>query len=76
MGSKKPSQSELVLDYMRAYGSISTIEAFEYLKITRLSARIFDLARKGFIFNREYKTTKNNKRYIEYSIAYDPNVSE
>ena len=71
MGSKI-SQTDLVLAWMRAYGTISTIEAFEYLKITRLSARIFDLKMLGFVFNAERKVSKEGKRYVEYSISYDP----
>lgn len=69
---KKASQTDLVLAWLRAYGTISTLEAFEYLKITRLSARIFDLKRLGFVFNEDRKTSKEGKRYVEYSISYDP----
>lgn len=70
--NKKPSQTDLVLAWLRAYGTISTIEAFEYLKITRLSARIFDLKNMGFVFNAERKVSKEGKRYVEYSILHDP----
>lgn len=69
---RKISQSDLVLAWLRAYGTISTIEAFEYLKITRLSARIYDLKRLGFVFNAERKVSKEGKRYVKYSILHDP----
>ncbi len=37
------SQEELVLKYIKDFGSISTLEAFKDLGITRLSAKIFNL---------------------------------
>ena len=46
----KKSQNERVLQYMRDFGSITTLQAFTDLGVTRLSARIWDL-------RREYKIT-------------------
>lgn len=69
---KKASQNDYVLAWLRAYGSISTLEAFEWLKITRLSARIYDLKKLGFVFDTKRKVSKEGKRYLEYSILYDP----
>lgn len=43
----KKSQNEQVLDYLMAYGSITTLEAYERLGITRLSGRIYDLRKEG-----------------------------
>lgn len=40
-------QQERVLNYMSDYGSISSLEAFRDLGVTRLSAVIFNLKRKG-----------------------------
>lgn len=37
------TQGARVLDYMREYGSITSLEAFRDLGITRLSGVIFDL---------------------------------
>lgn len=56
---KKASQNDLVLAYIRAYGSITTLEAFRDLGITRLSARIYDLSRAGHKFKREMIAGKN-----------------
>lgn len=39
------TQEELVLQYIKDFGSISTLEAFKDLGITRLSAKIFNLRR-------------------------------
>ena len=44
----KPTQAERVLDWMRLFGSINTIEAVQELFILRLSARIYELKQLGF----------------------------
>lgn len=56
------TQSKRVLDYMRQYGSITTLEAFRDLGITRLSGVIFDL-RKSYVINS--KTERSRNRYGE-----------
>lgn len=56
---KKASQNDYVLAWLRAYGSISTMEAFQYLGITRLSARIWELRNEGYVFDEENETCKN-----------------
>ena len=40
---KEVNQNDLVLAYIRAYGSITTLEAFRDLGIARLASRICDL---------------------------------
>ena len=72
---KKASQTDYVLAWIRAYGSISTMEAFRYLGVTRLSARIYDLKEQGFIFTTEKKKSKDGKHYFAYKIFYDPTRS-
>ena len=42
------TQKELVLDYMRRHGSITTKECFDNLGITRLSAALFLLKQDGY----------------------------
>ena len=41
------SQCSAVLQFMKEFGGITSMQAFEYFKITRLSARIHDLRRNG-----------------------------
>ena len=41
--SKKNTQVEQVLDYIKKYGSITPFEAIYELGVTRLSARIYEL---------------------------------
>lgn len=41
------TQCERVKDYMERFGSISTLEAFQDLGVTRLASRIHDLRMQG-----------------------------
>lgn len=43
------SQRDIILTHMIDYGSITSIEAFEDYKVTRISAVIFDLRHKDKI---------------------------
>ena len=67
---KLSKKAQRVFDYMKDFGSITTLEAYNDLGETRLSARIFELKDKGFdisfewveILNR-YKEKCRVKRY-------------
>lgn len=41
------TQNEMVLDYIKRNGSITPMEAFESLSITRLAAVVWNLKRAG-----------------------------
>lgn len=56
------TQANRVLDYMRKHGSITTLEAFRDLGITRLSRVIFDLKKDYAISS---KTESGRNRYGE-----------
>ena len=66
------TQNEMILDYVKKHGSITTYECYTNLFITRLSARIWDLKNKyGCNFREEWITKKNRygktvsfKKYI------------
>ena len=53
------SQKERVLEYLEENGSITSMEAFRKLGVTRLSAVIFDLKRSGYEFDTVTETRKN-----------------
>lgn len=59
----KTTQCERIIDYMRRYGSISNLEAFNDLGVARLASRIHDLKEMGYHIIGETKTAKN--RYGE-----------
>lgn len=48
-----------VFDYMTDFGSITTLQAFTDLGETRLSARIFELQKKGVHISGEIILVKN-----------------
>lgn len=56
-------QCERILNYIDNFGSISTIQAFTDLGVTRLASRIYDLKQMGIEIESETKTSKN--RYGE-----------
>ena len=69
----KTTQCMRILDYMRQFGSISTLEAFNDLGVARLAARISDLKVQGYTIVSETKTAKNrfgeNTSFKVYRLA-------
>ena len=57
------TQSERIIKYMNDFGSITTLEAFTELGITRLASRIHDIRRMGIEI--ESETVKGKNRYDE-----------
>lgn len=66
------SQKKMVLDYIREFGSITSLDAFKDLGITRLSAVIFDLRESGYNIFTDWEQSKNRfgqpTRYARYSL--------
>jgi len=69
------THQDRTLQYMRDFGSISSLEAFRDLGNTRLSATIFCLKEKGYNIKTETETSKNrygeNTTYARYSLVED-----
>lgn len=42
------NHTQIILNHLRKYKTITTLEAFELYGITRLPSRIFDLRESGF----------------------------
>lgn len=59
------SQNMTILNHLKAYRSITTIEAFEKYGITRLSARIFELKEQDIKIITSKKKVMN--RYGKYT---------
>lgn len=59
VGVKKPTQTKRIIQYMREMGGITSLDAFREIGCTRLSARIADLERLGWSFNRTSQASKN-----------------
>lgn len=70
--SKEITQEIRVLNYMLDFGSISSWEAIKELGITRISARIFNLRKKGYFIENEWEYTTNRYgdkiKYVRYTL--------
>lgn len=69
------SQTERIIKYLKERGKITSFEAYAYLGITQLGARIDDLQKQGYVFKKEQKTGKDRygkpTRFVEYSLMED-----
>ena len=65
------TQCEKVIEYIKQFGSITTMDAFSDLGITRLASRIHDLTNQGYEFDKKYIHKRNRYgepiHYLEYS---------
>ena len=66
------TQCDRIIDYIKRFGSITTIEAFTDLGITRLASRIHDLTEDGYDIERQTESGKNRfgekVHYTRYSL--------
>ena len=66
-------QQSDILRYIFDYGSISTMEAFSDLNITKLSTRISEMKAMGIEFDQAFETRKNRfgktVRFMRYRRA-------
>ena len=66
-------QQSDILSYIFDYGSISPMEAFSDLNITKLSTRISEMKAMGIEFDQAFETRKNRfgktVRYMRYRRA-------
>ena len=53
------NRSERVYEYMREFGSITTLDAFRDLGCTRLACAISEMKREGHSVRKTYETRKN-----------------
>lgn len=67
------SQQLAILEYIRRYGSISPMEAFADLGITKLSTRISEMKMLGIQFAQDYESRTNRigkpVRFMRYRRA-------
>ena len=64
------TQTNIVLFHLERYGSITSMEAFENYGITRLSAAVFTLRKRGYDINTtiQHATNRYGKKvsYAKY----------
>ena len=64
-------QSEKVLQYMKAFGTITTYEAYDKLGVSRLSARVWDLRNKyGYDIGIRDKKVRDRDGVLTHVNAY------
>ena len=67
------TQCERIIAYIRLFGSISALEAFNDLGVMRLASRINDIARAGYVFEKTTETSVNRfgqkVSYTRYRLA-------
>ena len=67
------TQAERIVEYMECYGSITPMEAWHDLGITKLATRVSELRREGTKIKKEPVNTKNrygeDVRYMRYSLG-------
>ena len=75
MRPHKPTQREMVLQYIRDFGCITSWEAYKALGVTQLGARIFELKGRGYQFSKTRIATKNRygetTHYDEYRLKQE-----
>jgi hypothetical protein len=76
----KITQEQRVLDYMRRFGSITTLDANRDLGVTRLSAKIFNLRKAGYEIPGETIEVKNRfgetTHVTKYMLAEEKFIQE
>lgn len=72
MSTRKMTQSEMVIDYIREFGSITQLDALRDLGVMRLASRISDLKKDGYLIDSKPEAVLNRygdkcyiKRYSE-----------
>ena len=64
------TQAKRVIEYIEKFGSITPMEAFMDLGITKLATRISELRKEGMEFKKEYVKSKNRFGEIVYYMKY------
>lgn len=63
---KQPTQEDKVLDYLRAHGELTTLDAVTDLYIMNPQQRIRNLRSRGYDIRTEYRLSPGGKRYGVY----------
>lgn len=82
----KINQRQKIINYIREFGSITSLDAYKDLGITQLGARVKELKEEGYIFKTEWESSTNRfgektdyKRYyladmIAENMQHIPNI--
>lgn len=71
------NQRERIYDYITVFGSITPMDAFSDLGITKLATRVSEMREEGVNVIGEWETTKNRfgkkVRYMRYKLGEQNN---
>ena len=74
------TQREEIIEYIREYGSITPMQAFYDLGITKLATRVSEMCKDGIAFKIETVKHKGLRgktvRYAKYTLLEDDNGGE
>ena len=72
-------QGDRVIKYIKLFGSITPMEAFRDLGITKLATRISELRKDGMEFKKEYIKSQNRfgepVHYMRYSFPEEGDIN-
>lgn len=70
--AKRPSQNDMILEYLKLGHPLTSLEALRHFDCFRLASRISDLRRKGWPIDREmFDDPRTGKSYAVYSMRKD-----
>lgn len=64
------NQRERIINYLDEFGSITPMEAFIDLGITKLATRISEMRAEGLQFNQELQKAKNRYGEVTHYMRY------
>ena len=69
------TQGEMIVTYIQLFGSITPMDAFRDLGITKLATRVSELIRRGYVFKKTLERSKNRfgktVHYMRYELVED-----
>lgn len=78
--TQKETQKQKIIDYLKTHKDITSMEAYDKLKITQFATRVKELEKRGWIFNKEWDYAINKKgekkRFKRYSIDRVDNLNK
>lgn len=64
----RTTQNQKILNHLRMYGTLTSLEAFQMYQITRLSGRIHELRKQGYNIIKERRKAINGAVYAAYKL--------
>lgn len=64
------TQNERIIQYIKEFGSITPMEAFRDLGVTKLATRVSEMSRDGIAFEKQFVKGKNRYGEPVYYMRY------